>query len=206
MPWRLFSPRRRCRDAGEPWPGAARCRCPSRVIIWQARLLVVVLILGGNPAGANELPSLEYQVKASYIYNLVQFVTWPQDGEDAQSGHLSICVLGANRFGTALDLLNDRKASGRTISVRYISDSNGAVGCQVVFVSSSQTRHELEIVASVAGPGVLTIGETPDFIEHGGIINFIKIDDKIRFEINDKVARQAGLHISAQLLNLAIRK
>jgi len=50
---------------------------------------------------------------------------------------------------------------------------------------------------------VLTIGESPEFIGLGGIINFVLEDEKVRFEINVAAADKAQLKIRSQLLRLA---
>jgi hypothetical protein len=76
-------------------------------------------------------------------------------------------------------------------------------GCNIVFVSSSETAHLDEIFHLIKNMPILTIGETPGFANHGGIINFIVVDDKIRFEINVEAAKQAEISISSRLLALA---
>ena len=50
---------------------------------------------------------------------------------------------------------------------------------------------------------VLTVGETDQFMEQGGVINFVKKEGKVRLEINLDAARQAKLEISSKLLNVA---
>jgi hypothetical protein len=44
-----------------------------------------------------------------------------------------------------------------------------------------------------------------DFLESGGIINFVMEDEKIRFEINNKAAKLTKLDIRSRLLRLAKR-
>jgi hypothetical protein len=70
-------------------------------------------------------------------------------------------------------------------------------------VSSSETVHLEEIFRLVKGLPILTIGESPNFAHRGGIINFIVVDDKIRFEVNVEAAKQADISISSRLLALA---
>ncbi len=53
------------------------------------------------------------------------------------------------------------------------------------------------------GLPILTIGDSPNFARRGGIINFILVDDKVRFEINVEAAKQANINISSRLLSLA---
>jgi hypothetical protein len=50
---------------------------------------------------------------------------------------------------------------------------------------------------------VLTIGEIDQFLEQGGVINFVKKEGRIRLEISLDAARLANLQISSKLLNVA---
>jgi hypothetical protein len=43
----------------------------------------------------------------------------------------------------------------------------------------------------------------PDFINNGGMIQFVLKDNKVRFEINLIAAEKAGLTINSQLLKVA---
>ncbi|MGD9110183.1 MAG: YfiR family protein, partial [Phycisphaerales bacterium] len=61
------------------------------------------------------------------------------------------------------------------------------------------------ILRVVRKSSVLTIGESSQFILKGGIVNFVKRDQKIRFEINLATAREADLKIRSGLLKLAVR-
>jgi hypothetical protein len=51
---------------------------------------------------------------------------------------------------------------------------------------------------------VLTVSDAAAFTEKGGMIQFVAIDNKIRFRINMAAASTAGLTISSKLLSLAI--
>jgi len=54
-----------------------------------------------------------------------------------------------------------------------------------------------------AGLPTLTIGETPRFVEQGGMIGFYPDGVNVRFEINPDAAARAKLRISSRLLQLA---
>ena len=62
-------------------------------------------------------------------------------------------------------------------------------------------RHALKLVK---GKSILTIGESENFIDLGGIINFLIIDGKVRFEIDHEAARRSNLKVSSDLLALAV--
>lgn len=152
-------------------------------------------------AVANEL---EYQVKASYIYNFMQFIAWPNDAA-AGGARFNLCVVGAERFGDALKSLAGAHTEGREIVVRAldrVGDANRE-RCQVLYVADGETDSADPIVSA---RGLLTIGETPGFLSRGGIINLVERNGHIRFEINHAAAQRAGLSVSSRILSLAINR
>ena len=58
--------------------------------------------------------------------------------------------------------------------------------------------------ANARGP-LLSVGDESDFLERGGIIALKLSGGRVRFDINLAVAREAGLRLSSQLLQLADR-
>lgn len=171
---------------------------------WLLALLAVLLVLAAPPARAEKPPTLEYQVKASYLYNFLRFVEWPPDAFAA--GTMLICVFGEDNFGTALRTIADETVRGLAVAVRRFSEPEGLEACHVVYVSASMRDREPQVLQHLAGRPVLTIGETAGFTKRGGAINLIRVADKIRFEINQQVAERNRLKISAQLLQLGVRQ
>ena len=152
---------------------------------------------------ADAAPTLEYQVKASYIYNLTQFIEWPQHtlGEE-----FLVCVYGTHRFGDALDTLEGNRVGDRPLRVRYLRDIRLADSCQILFITASEEPRALQLLRAAPVTGLLTIGETRDFTDRGGVIGLIKIGGKVKFKIDEAAAERAGLAISAQLLRLAVER
>ena len=159
-----------------------------------AALAIAVLGLSARPAPGQEPRSLEYQVKAAFLYNFLKFVEWPDPGDNRP---WSIGVAGGWEFAQILeDTLRGKTVNGRPVAVTRLEGPGDAGGCQVVFI-----RTALKLPLAVP-PGVLTVGEDPGFLGHGGIINFYIEGNKVRFEISAEAARAAGLHVSSQLLKL----
>jgi len=77
--------------------------------------------------------------------------------------------------------------------------------CHILFISSSEKARLPQILKHLNGSSVLTVGEMPGFTETGGMINFVLEGTKMRFQINKDAANNAGLKISAKLLNVALR-
>jgi hypothetical protein len=52
---------------------------------------------------------------------------------------------------------------------------------------------------------ILVVTDSPDGLREGAIINFLVVDEHIRFEIALGAARSAGLTLSSRLLSAALR-
>ena len=141
--------------------------------------------------------SLEYQVEAAYLYNFVKFVEWPAG---TLRGAIMICIAGTTPVAAALEqIVRDEVISGHRLAVRPIEAPQAA--CNVLFVPHDVDAGEYLRTARAAP--VLTVGESPDFIAQGGIINLVRDAGMMRFEIDQEAAQRARLQISSRLLRLA---
>jgi hypothetical protein len=148
--------------------------------------------------------SLEYQVKAAYLLNFTRYVEWPSETFEAPGARMSICVLGRDPFGSILDATVQGKVShGRSLTVTRIRSPRDASGCHVVFVSRETWRERRELLESLRTKGLLTVGETDEFAQQGGVIGFIIQDETVRFVVNADARDRAGLRISSRMLSLA---
>ncbi len=145
----------------------------------------------------------EYQVKAAMLYNMAKFVDWPPDAFSSEHAPLTVCILGKNPFGAALDALQGKNVRGRQVVVRQVERTDDIVACQILFISDSEKRALPVILGGLKQQSVLTVSDLPRFAQAGGIVNFVDQEGKVRFEINLDAAQQARLKISSQLLKLA---
>ena len=146
----------------------------------------------------------EYQVKAVFLYNLTNFVTWPADAFESTDSSFKICILGADPFADFLDkLVENEKVNGKKIVVKQSPDIKDICGCQILFAASATKEHLWEIFSAVENCNVLTVGDMEGFAEFGGVINLIRRENRVHIEINMASAKKAGLVISSKLLKLA---
>lgn len=68
-----------------------------------------------------------------------------------------------------------------------------------------QTNAELydQILAAVAGRHVVTVGETDNFLDHGGMIALTAEQNRVRLRINSAALRATRLNVSSKLLQVA---
>ena len=148
----------------------------------------------------------EYQVKAAYLYSFTKFVEWPAGSFSNSSDPIRLCILNDKPFQTRLNqIAGNRQISGHPVLVTSVRDGKESRGCHELFIGSSQSQDTMQIIDSLRGTSVLTVGESDDFVELGGIINFVVLGDHVQFQVNQKAATQARLHMSSQLLSVAKR-
>ena len=167
-------------------------------------LIVPLILMAGvlNRRAFAQQPN-EHLVKAAFLFNFVKFVEWPAEAFNNSDAPIIIGVLGDDPSCSAIDqAISGKTANGRRLAIRRFSNANSLTYCHLLFIGYSQ-KNDLEKILAAAGPGMLTIGETDRFTRAGGIINFMIVDSKVRFEINQAAAERAGLKISAKLLSLS---
>jgi hypothetical protein len=181
-------------------------RCRTRALRY--RIAVVVMIAFGTSAisfsaRAQQFKPQEYQVQAAYLFNFGKFVNWP--ATSAKDGPFAICVLGRDQFGEVLDSTIARETIGdQKLVARRIANSRDAIGCRILFISSSEAPRTKEILTSLNKAAILTVSDMQDFTAEGGMIQFVLRENKVRFEVNLAVAQEAMLTLSSQLLKVAV--
>lgn len=165
----------------------------------------VFLLASPHTAASQETAGAVYQAQSQYIRSFADFIAWPgPSAERAASETINFCILGRDPYGELLDksVLFHPVGDRRTIITRaqHLED---LTGCDVLFVSSSETKHEAKILKSLRSKHILTVGDANDFAARGGIIQFVINQGTVSFLINVDAAQRSGLKIDASLLAIA---
>ena len=153
---------------------------------------------------------VQEQLKAVYLYNFLQFVTWPKDlAPTGQSSPKVIGLLGNTTINKHLEELgaNLAKRNQTTLQIKAYGDYVDGMdlsACHILFISASERRNFEKIMASLKHAPVLTVGDTNAFLSAGGMILLHEEQNRLRYQINQTATTAAGLHLSSQLLKTAI--
>lgn len=187
-------------------------RCPARRDVARrfVRLAVpalitsVVILASGLARGASDTKrTLEYDLKAAFLFNFTEFVEWPASAFADSTSPFVIGVLGHDPFGGSLDeIVANESVSGHRVVVTRFRDAADVTSCHILFVPSSGTPPP-RALASLTERGVLTVGETDAFGEAGGAIRFFLVENRLRLRINVAAVTRANLTISSMLLRQA---
>jgi hypothetical protein len=179
----------------------------GRIVNLSLAILVCAVYLFFAPGlGAQQARASEYEVKAAYLFNFAKFVDWPTDISESKATPFTICVLGKNPFGAALNTtIAGETVGGHNVAVKEIASPQEAAGCRMLYISSSEERRLSAVVSGLGTLPILTVSEIPQFSEHGGMIEFVMEGNRVRFEANPAAAAAAGLSLSSSLLRVATK-
>lgn len=188
--------------------GSFECPGPSEAALVIVLAAAIACSLAGValPLAAQESTAAEYRSKANFLTTFPNFVDWPESASPSTQSPFLICVRGDFSFGTSLaELSRGAAPHGRRVEVKWTHNDHELRNCQILFVSRSESKHYAKLLQAVEGAGVLTVGETPDFLAAGGMISFAVEREALKFEVNLVAADNACLKISSRLLVLARR-
>ncbi len=161
-------------------------------------------LLGPLPFPAQDSAALEYRAKANYLAKFPSFVEWPVSALPSPASPFLLYVFGEYPFGISLaEFTRGATIQQRRIEIRWIHKEQDLHACQILFVSHSEQKRYRQVLAVVSGQMVLTVGETPGFLDAGGILCFSMQQRVLQFEVDLDEANRAHLKISSRLLALA---
>ena len=148
-------------------------------------------------------PTLENDVKATFLYNFTKFIEWPPPPSPAPPP-FRLCVLANPEFTRAVD----RTIAGESVEGRHLERveprSVGDVpSCSMLYVGREHIDRSARLLAAARDLPVLTVGEGPQFVQRGGAIGFVLENNRVRFDINARAVQLAGLKVSSKLLRVA---
>lgn len=166
-------------------------------------LLCSIALQSFVPRLALPEPATESRIKAAYLLNFARFVTWPDTAFESSVSPIVLCVLGNGPIDKALPTIQYKRVQNRPLVIRRILTLKELTPCHMLFVGETEAHHVLQVLSELKTRPILTVSSLPEFARRGGMLAFIRVDNKIRFEANITTTRQAGLSISSRLLKLA---
>jgi hypothetical protein len=165
-------------------------------------LLLSFLVNARAPANPENKPT-QYEVEAAYLFNFGKFVGWPSTHASAP---FVICVLGDDPFGPILDrTIAGETFDGRSVQDKRIAHPQDATACSILYISSSESARLTKILSAIQEAPVLTVSDIPDFVQQGGMIQFVLRDGSVRFAVNLAPTQRNGLMMSSELLKVAVQ-
>ena len=194
----LLSKRSGWEFAGLDWPLVARLLRACALSIG-----VAAGVAGPRPAQADAQAD-EYRVKAAFLYKFGSYIEWPDKSFARSDSPVAIGVIGADALAEELaQIVAGRSVNGRPVQVRRLRPGDPVAGLHVLFIGRSDNGRLAEILAAARGRALLTVTESEEGLELGSMINFVVVEDKVRFDVAPPPSESGNLKISARLLGVA---
>lgn len=163
-------------------------------------LAIVALVAMSSSTFAQERPL--HEVYSMMVFNFVRYVQWP---DHTTSGEFVIGVVGNGDVYNTLNTWYGGKPRGtKTYVIKKFASANDVTDCHVVFIDKSKSGEFEDINNKVKGKGTLVITDKNGLGEKGSAINFKTVDNKLKFELNQKALDASNLKVSGALSSMAI--
>jgi hypothetical protein len=156
-----------------------------------------------SPVNAQDTTSIEYKVKAAYIFKFFNFFEWNNSDTTIPKQPFRVGVFGDSAIYAALENLS-KVSGGEGIIPKKINVGDSLKGLHLLFLSKSSSDSLQKIIQESQSLNILTVGEETSFCLKGGAVNFIIDNEKVKFEINRQAVKKAGIQVSARILKAAI--
>lgn len=187
------------------WPDAKPSKCGMFKILLCTRLIInwcfLVMVFAGTLGSQSYADSgSEAAVKTAFLYNFFKFIDWPTESKLSQNSY-QLCTSDNDQLGESLLVLKNKKVGNKTLDIRRGLSAKELQSCHIVFIDANDNT--AAILQSLKALPIVTVSDQPNFIEQGGMISLVQIDNRLGFAINLVGINEVGLHMSAQLLKLA---
>jgi hypothetical protein len=173
---------------------------------WLKRLGIglLALALSAQAHAKPDVAEAELQVRAQFIYNFANFVEWPKDAFPEAKSPIKICLFGEVDFAPFLYTFNDTLIGTRPLKIQRTQEIEEIrAGCHILYVGQDERVKLPTFWQQIHYIYVLSIGDRQGFADKGGIINILRAQDKMQFEVNIENALANGLFLDSDLLALA---
>lgn len=170
-----------------------------------ACLLTLFVLLPASGAAQDADDISADRVRAAYILKFLEYVEWPGAAFSDATAPFVIGVTDWDYVANELARLAPARTSrGRSIIVRRLAAGSAPAEVHAVYFGR-RSASAARIAGAYAGRPVLTITDDEAAQPQAGIINFVPVDRRVRFEISLVNADKAGLRLSSRLLSVAVR-
>jgi hypothetical protein len=165
-----------------------------------AALTAILALAVSSQTFAQDRPM--HEVYSMMVYNFTKYVQWPD--HDA-SGEFVIGVIGNSEvYNTLSGWYGGKPRGSKTYVIKKFSSASEVSDCHVLFIDKGKSGEFDAINTKIRGKGTLVITDKNGLGEKGSAINFKTVDNKLKFELNQKAIEASNLKVSGALSSMAI--
>lgn len=167
-------------------------------------LLLPLLFCAAAPQQRDADKDTTAILQANYLYNIAKLVEWKDP--EMRNGNFIIGVIGGtNLYQELIKQYSTRTIGKQPIEVRKLPRSAEVERCHILFVGRSDLALLPDIYKRMQGKPTMVVTEYTGALEDGAIVNFVRIDNLLKYELSLSNAQKHGLVVGLTLKNLAHR-
>jgi len=189
-------------------PGLSLALNFSRILLKKTLTILVVFALfsfafrGDDDGPRFDEKDTSAMIKASYIYNFAKLIDWPVE---QKRGNFVIGVMGgSSMYQQLVTKYNGKVIGSQPIEIRKISNANNFSVCHVLFIDHDHSGVLGEVIPQITNQNTLLITHCSGGLNRGAAINFVVVEDMLKFELSVSNAEQRGLFVGSTLKSLAL--
>lgn len=190
------------------FPGWPRLR--RRLFARWALVAAALLCLGASLApravlaqgGAGALP-LERRIKAAFLYKFLGYAEFPAASFGGPGTPIVIGVAGADDIAAELArIVAGRSVGNRPIVLRTVREGEAGGTLQLLFIGGHDCAHAGRVAQAAPG-ALLVVTDCDSAPPPASAINFLIVDDRVRFDVSLEAAERNNVKLSSRLLTVA---
>ena len=141
------------------------------------------------------------KAQSLFIYNFSRMIEWPPS---YRTGNFVIGILGTSEVAGELETYCKGKKVGaqNILVIRYKAPAE-IQQCNILFIPFARTKQLAEVISSLSGKSTLLITEKAGALNEGSAINFVVLEDRMKFETRQENASKYGIKFSAKLQEMS---
>ena len=143
-----------------------------------------------------------HEVYSMMVFNFIKWIQWPPDETNKE---FIIGVMGNSEIYNTLSTWYGGKPKGsKTYVIKKFTNASEVTDCQVLFIEGNKHNEFEGAKSKLRGKETLLITNYIGLGAKGSCINFKLVDEKLRFELNQRAIEESKLKVSSALRTMAI--
>ena len=145
----------------------------------------------------------EHEVKAAFVFKFLSFVEFPREALAADAP-IVVGVVGAEEVAAELQqIVSGRSVDGRKVLLRRLREGEPYAGTHLVFFGRGEAARLRDLQRTAPAQPLLIVCDWEGALEQGAVVNFLRDESRVRFEVALDAAERRRLRISPRMLAVA---
>jgi hypothetical protein len=180
---------------------------PRRDSFWVRAFVfgLLVCLALGNAVGDKpdtDKPQTDEEVISNFLLGYVKYGIWPAGRDWRLLKEVRLGVRGNNRLANVLEKVAEGTRQKESSDIKFVIERSDSIDnlkrCHVVLASGLSPNEARSLVTALRGQPVLVVGDTPEFLELGGMLEItIKRGGQSFWGVNKDALGASGIELNA---------